>query len=106
MMLAGTIGTALGDFSSFMSGLGPNLATLALVAAVAVLIGMRNYGFLASAVAYWGIIVVIRMAGTALGDLSASHIGLAQSGAVWAVVLLATLFFRTKRPIALTLAFA
>jgi len=106
MMLAGTLGASLGDLSSFMFVLGSNVATLALGAAVAVLIGLRSYGFLPSAFAYWGIVVVTGIAGTALGDLSASQIGLAQSGAVWMVVLLTTLFFRTKRPAIIAPAFA
>ena len=101
MLLAGALGTALGDFSSYMSGLGPNLATLALGAAVAATIGLRSFGLLASTFAYWGTVIGVRAAGTALGDLTAGHLGLAQSAAVWAVALLVALFFRAKRPMAI-----
>jgi uncharacterized membrane-anchored protein len=106
MLIAGTIGTALGDVSSYMSGLGPTGATLALSATVAVLIAGRGAGLFASTFAYWAIVIAIRAAGTALGDLTASHIGLAQSTLVWGLVMAAALFFRVQRPLALAPAFA
>lgn len=95
-LIAGTLGTALGDFSSFMSGLGQTPATLALSGLFAALIAARSAGLFASMLGYWAIVVTIRTADTAFGVLSAAHIGLPQSAVVWALALLAILFFRTK----------
>jgi uncharacterized membrane-anchored protein len=99
MLIAGALGTALGDFASSMSGLGPIGVTLALAAVVAALIAARSAGRLASTPAYWLIVVAIGTAGTVFGDLSASYIGLAQSAMVSAWALAAILFFRTRRPV-------
>ena len=98
MLLAGTLGTMLGDMGSFMSGLGLGGASLALSGMVAALIAARQAGVIASTLSFWFIVVAIRAAGTSLGDFSAHQIGLGASAAVAALALGAILFFRAKPP--------
>src|SRR3954470_1124606 len=69
MLVAGTLGTALGDFSSFRLGLGLAGASVALSAFVAVLIVLGSgAGLFASTLYYWFVVVAIRTAGTSVGD--------------------------------------
>jgi uncharacterized membrane-anchored protein len=87
MLAAGTLGTALGDFSSFRSGLGLGGASMTLSACVlvAAFVGLR--GPFSSALYYWFTIVVVRAAGTSVGDYFARHLGLAQSAVAAAAAL-------------------
>jgi uncharacterized membrane-anchored protein len=96
MLIAGTLGTALGDMTSFMTGLGLGGASLVLSGIVATLIAARSAGLLASTLAYWFVVVAIRAAGTSFGDFSAQQMGLSASAAVSALVLAGILFFRAK----------
>jgi uncharacterized membrane-anchored protein len=95
MLVAGTLGTALGDFSSFRSGLGLAGASLALSALVAVLIGLGSARFFAFPrsslfafpLYYWAVVVAIRTAGTSVGDYFARVLGLPPSTLVFAALL-------------------
>jgi uncharacterized membrane-anchored protein len=94
MLLAGTLGTVAGDFSSFASGLGLQRSTITLC----VLLGAWFYfgrGLLRVTPYYWFSIVLVRAAGTAVGDFLASRslgLGLPMStlstGVLFLVVLL------------------
>jgi len=95
MLVAGTLGTALGDFSSFRSGLGLAGASMALSALVAVLIGLGSARLFASPrsqlfafpLYYWAVVVAIRTAGTSVGDYFARVLGLPPSTLVFAALL-------------------
>ncbi len=66
MLVAGTLGTVLGDCASDGLGLGTGVATLCCGAGVAaVFVGRR---WLRGAAGYWLPVVAIRTAGTTLGD--------------------------------------
>lgn len=95
MLLAGTLGTALGDFSSFHTGLGLAGASLALSALVAVLVAVKLRSPMP--LSYWLIVVAIRTAGTSVGDFFAHTIGLWQSTLVFAVLLTAFLWKTPRR---------
>lgn len=94
MLIAGTLGTVAGDFSSFASGLGLQRSTITLC----VLLGAWFYfgrGLLRVTPYYWFSIVLVRAAGTAVGDFLASRslgLGLPMStlstGVLFLVVLL------------------
>jgi uncharacterized membrane-anchored protein len=91
MLIAGTLGTALGDFTSFRLGLGLGGASLTLSAIVVALLWIGSAGVLANAVDYWLSIVAVRAAGTAAGDFFAHRAGLAvgtiAAGAVLVLLL-------------------
>jgi uncharacterized membrane-anchored protein len=99
MLVAGTLGTALGDFSSFRLGLGLAGASMALSILVAVLIGLgsvRLFTFprsnlFAFPLYYWAVVVAIRTAGTSVGDYFARVLGLTESTLVFAVLLIGLL---------------
>ena len=91
MLVAGTLGTAIGDFVSFRSGLGLPIASVVLSGLVAVALGVGRGGLLAVAVYYWFTVVAIRAAGTAVGDFSAKLIGLAPSTILSGLLLVALL---------------
>ena len=97
MLVAGTLGTALGDFLSFKSGLGLGGASLALSAWVALLVVLRTDGRVARPVPYWFLVVMIRTAGTSVGDWFAHHIGLWQSTAVFTLALAGFLWWQSGR---------
>jgi uncharacterized membrane-anchored protein len=98
MLVAGTLGTALGDFSSFRLGLGLVGASLMLSVLVAVLIGLgtsvRLFSF---SLYYWLTVVAIRTAGTSVGDYFARVWGLPESTLMFAVVLAAMLMLWRDR---------
>jgi len=98
MLIAGTLGTALGDFISFHSGLGLAGASMALSVLVAVLIGLGSVRLFAFSLYYWTTVVAIRTAGTSVGDYFARIWGLPESTLVFAVVLTLLLVFWHERP--------
>lgn len=93
MLVAGTLGTVGGDFSSFGSGLGLANSTYLLCA----LLGAWFYfarGLLRAIPFYWFTIVLVRTAGTALGDYLANRtlgMGLSLSTLLTGLVLLLSL---------------
>ena len=91
MLIAGTLGTALGDFSSFETGLGLGGASIALSVLIVLLIAVKTARSPSIPLPYWLVVVTIRTAGTSVGDWFAHHIGLWQSTAVLAVLLTASL---------------
>jgi uncharacterized membrane-anchored protein len=75
MLVAGTLGTVLGDYAAVNAGLG--LANASIV--LSLLLGSMFYfgrPFLAAIAFYWPTVVMVRAAGTAVGDFLASQRGL------------------------------
>ncbi len=104
MLIAGTLGTALGDFMSSKAMLGLGGASIALSVLVAALIAMKTSRAIAFALSYWLVVVAIRTAGTSVGDWFAHHIGLWQSTLAFTVLLVAFLRQAPRRaaPLAAT----
>jgi uncharacterized membrane-anchored protein len=75
MLTAGTLGTAIGDFTSDL-GLGSGLGTVLLAAILAVALAWGSRSNWATRLAYWGCIVAVRSAGTTAGDFCAFGQGL------------------------------
>ncbi|MDP9123283.1 MAG: hypothetical protein M3N82_01555 [Pseudomonadota bacterium] len=94
LLIAGTLGTALGDFSSFKSGLGLGGASLALAVLVMALVAVRTERSDAISLSYWLVVVAIRTAGGSVGDYFTHQIGLWQSTMVFAILLPALLCMR------------
>ena len=76
MLLAGTLGTAIGDGTADEIGLGVLQGSLVLGLITAGLFGLRTRAATAVAATYWITVVGVRAAGTTLGDLSAHNLGL------------------------------
>ncbi len=85
MLLAGTLGTAIGDGTADELGLGVVAGSAVLGLVAAGLFGLRRV--VASAATYWLTVVAVRAAGTTLGDLCAHTLGLE-----WSTVLTGLLF--------------
>lgn len=93
MLVAGVLGTALGDYSQHLFG--QTGASLGLLALLGALLARRGFG-VGSVGSYWATVALARTAGTAVGDLLAENeklaIGLALatclSGAAFLAVLL------------------
>ena len=100
MLVAGTLGTVVGDFSSFGSGLGLQNATIILTVLLAAWLFLGR-GLLRIVGYYWFSIVLVRTAGTALGDYFASRpvgLGLSLSTLITGFIFVLTLFlWRSKR---------
>ncbi len=100
MMVAGTLGTAAGDYVADVLGLGAGAGSLVLCAVLAALLAIRTIGGFTSRASYWIVIVAIRSAGTTVGDYLAGRHGLdfglpvstAATGLVF-VTILAALFY-------------
>jgi len=103
MLIAGTLGTAAGDFIAHNLGLGP--ASLVTSAVLAVVLALGGRGGLATPFAYWATIVIVRTAGTNVGDFLAGRHGLALglpvSTAATGLLMLATLLLWKRRQAAL-----
>ena len=95
MLVAGTLGTAAGDYVADVLGLGAGLGSVALGALLAVALSARGLLDLIGRPYYWGTVVVVGAAGTTVGDWFAGRHGLAlglpASTAVGAVVLIVLL---------------
>ena len=96
MLIAGTLGTALGDFSSFKTGLGLGGASIVLSLLVAVLVAIKSAESPALPLSYCLVVVAIRTAGTSVGDFFAHTVGLWQS-AVYFTLLFVAFFAATAR---------
>jgi uncharacterized membrane-anchored protein len=83
MLLAGTLGTVLGDYTSHDLHLGDARASLALSLVLASFFAVGSRGLIRTAAFYWVTVVMVRAAGTAVGDLFAQRdvLGLALSTA-------------------------
>jgi uncharacterized membrane-anchored protein len=90
MLIAGTLGTVMGDYFSHDLHLGHALASLVLSALLApfFILGARQLVW--SLPLYWMTIVMVRAAGTVVGDLLAARnaLGLALSTAVTGLVFI------------------
>jgi uncharacterized membrane-anchored protein len=99
MLIAGTLGTVLGDFTSFGTGLG--LAKSSIV--LSLILGGVFYlgrGWLQIILFYWFTIVLVRAAGTAVGDFLASRslgLGLPPSTALTGALFVVTLMLWKER---------
>ena len=71
MLLAGVLGTALGD--AIQRALGQGEASLILAAALAVVLLLYNKGLLGWVYGYWITVAVARTTGTAIGDWLAEN---------------------------------
>jgi uncharacterized membrane-anchored protein len=76
MLVAGTLGTASGDFTAGNLGLGLSLGSVILLAifGIVLLVSLRHGGM--TKPWYWASIVAARTAGTTMGDFVASRNGL------------------------------
>src|SRR6202035_5005167 len=83
MLIAGTLGTVMGDFFSHDLHLGHAAASIVLSALLAPFLVLGARQLLWSLPLYWTTIVMVRAAGTAVGDLLAARnaLGLALSTA-------------------------
>jgi uncharacterized membrane-anchored protein len=98
MLVAGTLGTALGDFTSFRTGLGLADASLMLSVLVVALIALGTARLFAFPLYYWAVVVAIRTAGTSAGDYFARVLGLHESALGFAAVLTILLLLWHERP--------
>ncbi len=93
MLLAGTLGTVMGDYFSHNLHLGDGVGAVVLSVVLAgfFLVGAR--GLIWSLPFYWATVVMVRAAGTCVGDFLAgrSMLGLALSTVVTGVVFVAML---------------
>ena len=100
MLVAGTLGTVLGDFSSFGFGLGLERSTLVLSALLGTWF-LFGRGLLRIVPYFWFSIVLVRAAGTAAGDYLAGRalgLGLPLSTLCTGLLLLiALLFWKPQR---------
>lgn len=103
MLMAGALGTVMGDYFSHNLRLGDARGALVLSAVLAVLFTLGTNGRVRRPALFWATIVLVRAAGTCAGDLLAQRgvLGLATStvatGVAFAVLLLAW----RRRPVSL-----
>ncbi len=76
MLLAGTLGTAIGDGVADALGLGVDMGTALLGTVAAVLFTLRAWPAAATTAGYWVTVVAVRAAGTTLGDWGSHSFGL------------------------------
>ena len=76
MLVAGVLGTALGDYAADNLGLEAGLAAVINLAILAALLGLGRWSGFQSKAAYWITVVAVRTAGTNVGDWLASRHGL------------------------------
>jgi uncharacterized membrane-anchored protein len=98
MLTAGTLGTALGDYAA--GGLGVGASSIAFVALLAVVLAFGHRAD--TELCYWLTIVIIRTAGTNVGDFLAGRdgldLGLRVSTACTGLLLLGTALVWRQRP--------
>jgi uncharacterized membrane-anchored protein len=100
MLIAGTLGTVMGDFFSHDLHLGNAVASLVLSALLAPFLVLGARQLLWSLPLYWTTIVMVRAAGTVVGDLLAARnaLGLALSTAVTGLLFIGFLIlWRTSK---------
>jgi uncharacterized membrane-anchored protein len=76
MLIAGTLGTVLGDYAAVDAGLGLGNASLVLSFVLGCMFYLGRHA-LGTIIFYWPVVVMVRAAGTAVGDFLASRHGLA-----------------------------
>ena len=100
MLIAGTLGTVMGDFFSHDLHLGNAIASLVLSALLAPFLVLGARQLLWSLPLYWTTIVMVRAAGTTVGDLLAARnaLGLALSTAATGLLFIGFLIvWRTSK---------
>ncbi len=93
MLVAGTLGTVLGDGLTDGADFGLGPASIVLAAVFAAILGLRSLPNLALPT-YWPAIVAARTAGTTAGDWAAHSAGLDASTAISGLLLVAALAWR------------
>ena len=102
MLMAGTLGTVLGDYLSYGGyHLGNSCSSAILSAALAGVLLLGRHGLLTCIPYYWFAVVAVRSAGTAVGDMLADpdkfHMGLELSTALSTLIyLLLAIFWRNQ----------
>src|SRR3954447_6870004 len=99
MLIAGTLGTVVGDFTSFETGLGLAKSSIVLSLILAGVFYLGR-GWLQIILFYWLVVVLVRAARTAVGDFFASKavgLGLPLSTALTGALLVATLMLWKER---------
>jgi repeat uncharacterized protein DUF347 len=93
MLIAGTLGTVIGDYCSHNLHLGDAEASILLSLILGLLFVVARGGLLRSLWFYWLTVVMVRAAGTAVGDLVASRgvLGLPLSTLVTGVIFVGVL---------------
>jgi uncharacterized membrane-anchored protein len=93
MLIAGTLGTVIGDYCSHNLHFGDAGASILLSPILGLLFVVAHGGLLRSLWFYWLTVVMVRAAGTAVGDLFASRgmLGLPLSTLVTGVIFVAVL---------------
>jgi uncharacterized membrane-anchored protein len=100
MLIAGTLGTVMGDFFSHDLHLGNAVASIVLSALLAPFLVLGARQLLCSLPLYWTTIVMVRAAGTTVGDLLAARnaLGLALSTAATGLLFIGFLIvWRTSK---------
>jgi uncharacterized membrane-anchored protein len=103
MLVAGTLGTAAGDYVNEGLGCGLLGGSLILWGVLAAMLAVRSVPFLVSRISYWLTIVAVRAAGTVMGDAWVGKdgfglglpLGTLTSGLAFLVILL--LWRRSRR---------
>jgi uncharacterized membrane-anchored protein len=99
MLIAGTLGTVIGDLASFDSGLGTAYASLVLGILLAVIFFLGGMVLFANVWFYWLTVVIVRAAGTSVSDFLAHNIfGLTLSTLMTGVLFVVTLLIWKERP--------
>jgi uncharacterized membrane-anchored protein len=93
MLLAGTLGTVMGDYFSHNLQLGDAVGAIVLTAILAAMLAAGSKGLIWSLPFYWATIVMVRAAGTDVGDFLAGRhmLGLALSTLVTGLAFVALL---------------
>jgi uncharacterized membrane-anchored protein len=99
MLLAGTLGTIMGDYFSHNLQLGDAVGAIVLSAILAAMFAAGSKGLIWSLPFYWATIVMVRAAGTDVGDFFARRhmLGLALSTLVTGLAFVALLAFWKDR---------
>jgi uncharacterized membrane-anchored protein/ABC-type multidrug transport system permease subunit len=105
-LLAGMLGTTLGDFIAGGLKVGPGLASFALAAALGLIWRVNGRAARSSDARYWTAIIVTQTAATTIGDLLAQedglHLGFGPAAVVVALLLLLVLRYRGDRAVDLS----
>ena len=99
MLLAGTLGTVLGDYFSHNLQLGDAAGAIVLTTILAAMFAVGSRGLIWSLPFYWATIVMVRTAGTDVGDFFARRqmLGLALSTLVTGLAFVALLLMWRER---------
>jgi uncharacterized membrane-anchored protein len=99
MLLVGTLGTVMGDYFSHNLQLGDAVGAIVLTAILAAMFAVGSKGLIWSLPFYWATIVMVRAAGTDVGDFLAGRhmLGLALSTLITGLAFVALLLVWADR---------